>query len=71
MMSKIKVNSTIVEIDGDEMTRIMWQMVKDKLLFPYLEMDLEYYDLHVSKRDETDDQITQDAANAIKNMGLV
>lgn len=65
-MEKIKVNSTIVEMDGDEMTRIMWQMVKDKLLFPFLDMDLEYYDLHLSKRDETDDQITRDAAEAIK-----
>ena len=70
MMSKIKVNSTIVEIDGDEMTRIMWQMVKDKLLFPFLEMDLEYYDLHLAKRDETDDQITYAAANAIKKHGV-
>ena len=69
-MEKIKVNSTIVEMDGDEMTRIMWQMVKDKLLFPFLEMDLEYYDLHVSKRDETDDQITIDAAEAIKKHGV-
>lgn len=69
-MSKIKVKTTIVEIDGDEMTRIMWQMVKEKLLFPFLEMDLEYYDLHVSKRDETDDRITLDAAEAIKKYGV-
>lgn len=65
-MKKITVTTPIVEIDGDEMTRIMWQMVKEKLLFPYLDMKLEYYDLHVSKRDETDDQITKDAAEAIK-----
>lgn len=65
-MDKIKVSTPVVEIDGDEMTRIMWKMVKDKLLFPYLDMELEYYDLHVSKRDETDDRITHDAAEAIK-----
>lgn len=69
-MSKIKVRSTIVEMDGDEMTRIMWQMVKEKLLFPFVDMDLEYYDLHVSKRDETEDQITIDAAEAIKKHGV-
>ena len=63
---KIKVKNTIVEIDGDEMTRIMWKMVKDKLLLPYLDMKLEYYDLQLKKRDETNDQITIDAANAIK-----
>lgn len=65
-MGKIKVRTRIVEIDGDEMTRIMWKMVKEKLLFPFLDMDLDYYDLHLSKRDETDDQITRDAAEAIK-----
>jgi len=65
-MNKISVKTPIVEIDGDEMTRIMWQMVKEKLLLPYLDMKLEYYDLHISKRDETDDQITKDAAEAIK-----
>ena len=69
-MRKIKVENKIVEIDGDEMTRIMWKMVKDKLLNPFLDMDLEYYDLHISKRDETDDQITRDAAEAIKSTGL-
>jgi len=69
-MSKINVKTRIVEIDGDEMTRIMWQMVKDKMLFPFLDMDLEYYDLHVSKRDETDDRITHDAAEAIKKYGV-
>ena len=69
-MDKIKVSTPIVDIDGDEMTRIMWKMVKDKLLFPYLDMDLEYYDLHVSKRDETDDRITHEAAEAIKKYGV-
>jgi len=68
--NKIKVKNTIVEIDGDEMTRIMWKMVKEKLLLPYLDMKLEYYDLHLKKRDETNDQITIDAANAIKKHGV-
>jgi isocitrate dehydrogenase len=67
---KIKVKSTIVEIDGDEMTRVMWKMVKEKLLFPYLDIPLEYYDLGLQKRDETDDKITVDAANAIKKYGV-
>jgi len=65
MTNKIKVKTTLVEMDGDEMTRIMWQMVKDKLLFPYLDMDIDYYDLHVKHRDDTDDQVTVDAARAI------
>jgi isocitrate dehydrogenase len=69
-MSKIKVKSPIVEIDGDEMTRIMWQMVKEKLLFPFLALELEYYDLHLLKRDETDDRITVEAAEAIKKHGV-
>ena len=63
---KIDVKNTIVEIDGDEMTRVMWKWVKDELLFPYLNMKVEYYDLGLKKRDETDDKITMDAANAIK-----
>jgi isocitrate dehydrogenase len=63
---KIKVKNTIVEIDGDEMTRVMWKMVKEKLLFPYLDINLEYYDLGLQKRNETNDKITVDAANAIK-----
>jgi len=67
---KINVKSTIVEIDGDEMTRVMWHMVKDKLLLPYLDIKLEYYDLGLKKRDETNDQITIDAANAIKKYGV-
>ncbi|MEZ5823440.1 MAG: isocitrate/isopropylmalate family dehydrogenase [Geminicoccaceae bacterium] len=65
-MSKIKVKNPIVEIDGDEMTRIIWQMIKDKLIHLYLDVDLLYYDLSVQKRDETNDQITIDAAEAIK-----
>jgi len=64
-MSKIKVDNAIVEIDGDEMARIMWAFIKDKLILPYLDIDLKYYDLRIEKRDETDDQITIDAANAI------
>ncbi len=69
-MDKIKVKNTIVEIDGDEMTRVMWKMVKEKLLLPYLEMNLDYYDLELKKRDETDDKITLDAAEAIKKHGV-
>lgn len=65
-MSKIKVANPIVELDGDEMTRIIWEFIKDKLILPYLDVDLKYYDLSIQKRDETDDQITIDAANAIK-----
>ena len=69
-MSRIKVKTPIVEIDGDEMTRIIWQKIKDKLIHPYLDIDLEYYDLGIKKRDETDDQITIDSANAIKKYGV-
>lgn len=69
-MQKIKVKGTIVEIDGDEMTRIMWKMVKEKLLLPHLDMNLEYYDLQLKKRDETDDKITLEAAEAIKKHGV-
>lgn len=65
-MSKIKVENPIVDIDGDEMTRIIWQFIKDKLIFPYLDIDLKYYDLSIQRRDETDDQITIEAAEAIK-----
>ncbi|MDX1542050.1 MAG: NADP-dependent isocitrate dehydrogenase, partial [Geminicoccaceae bacterium] len=65
-MAKIKVTNPIVEIDGDEMTRVIWQMIKDKLIFPYLDLETLYFDLGIEKRDETDDQITIDAANAIK-----
>ncbi len=71
-MSKIKVAKPIVELDGDEMTRIIWQMIKDRLIFPYLDLETMYFDLSVQKRDETDDQITIDAAEAIKahNVGV-
>jgi isocitrate dehydrogenase len=69
-MSRIKVKTPLVELDGDEMTRIIWQKIKDKLIFPYLDVDLKYYDLGIEKRDETDDQITIDAANAIKEYGV-
>ncbi|CAB4933180.1 unannotated protein [freshwater metagenome] len=69
-MSKIKVANPIVELDGDEMTRIIWQFIKDQLILPYLDVDLKYYDLGIEKRDETNDQITIDAANAIKQYGV-
>lgn len=69
-MSKIKVEGTVVELDGDEMTRIIWQFIKDKLIHPYLDIDLEYYDLGIEYRDKTDDQVTVDAANAIKKHGV-
>src|SRR3954470_15956763 len=69
-MSKIKVQGTVVELDGDEMTRIIWQFIKDKLILPYLDVNLEYYDLGIEHRDATDDQVTIDAANAIKQHGV-
>ena len=69
-MAKIKVENPIVEIDGDEMTRIIWQWIRERLILPYLDVDLKYYDLSIQKRDETDDQITVDAANAIKQHGV-
>ena len=69
-MTKIKVTNPVVEIDGDEMTRIIWQFIKDKLILPYLDIDLKYYDLGMEVRDETDDQITVDAAEAIKKHGV-
>ena len=65
-MAKIQVKNPVVELDGDEMTRIIWDFIKDKLILPYLDVDLKYYDLCIQKRDETEDQITIDAANAIK-----
>ena len=69
-LSKIKVEGTVVELDGDEMTRIIWQAIKDTLIRPYLDVNLEYYDLAIQKRDETDDQITIDAAHAIQKHGV-
>ncbi len=69
-MSQIKVKNPVVELDGDEMTRIIWQLIKDKLIYPYLDIDLKYFDLGMEKRDETEDQITIDAANAIKEHGV-
>jgi isocitrate dehydrogenase len=69
-VSKIKVEGTVVELDGDEMTRIIWQFIKDQLILPYLDVDLEYYDLGMENRDATDDQVTIDAANAIKQHGV-
>ncbi len=69
-MEKIKVDGVVVELDGDEMTRIIWQFIKERLIHPYLDISLEYYDLSIQKRDETDDQITIDAANAINKHGV-
>jgi isocitrate dehydrogenase len=69
-MAKIKVKNPVVEIDGDEMTRIIWQWIRERLILPYLDIDLKYYDLSVEKRDETNDQITIDCANAIKEFGV-
>jgi len=69
-MAKIKVANPVVELDGDEMTRIIWQFIKDKLIHPYLDIDLKYYDLSVEHRDATNDQVTIDAANAIKEHGV-
>jgi len=69
-MAKIKVKNPVVDMDGDEMTRIIWQVIKDKLIFPYLDIDLKYYDLSIQSRDATDDQITIDAAEATKKHGV-
>ncbi|MGZ3846502.1 MAG: isocitrate dehydrogenase (NADP(+)) [Flavisolibacter sp.] len=70
MAKKIKVANPVVELDGDEMTRIIWKFIKDKLILPYLELDIKYYDLGVEYRDQTNDQVTVDAANAIKQYGV-
>ncbi|MBV8523350.1 MAG: NADP-dependent isocitrate dehydrogenase, partial [Acetobacteraceae bacterium] len=69
-MTKIKVQTPIVELDGDEMTRIIWGFIKEKLILPYLDIDLKYYDLGIQSRDATNDQVTVDAANAIKQYGV-
>lgn len=70
MAAKIKVHNPVVELDGDEMTRIIWKFIKDKLILPYLDLDIRYYDLGVEYRDETNDQVTIDAANAIREFGV-
>lgn len=69
-MGKIEVKNPIVEMDGDEMTRIIWQFIKDKLILPYLDVDLKYYDLGILHRDETEDKVTTDAAEAILKYGV-
>ena len=69
-MAKIKVKTPVVELDGDEMTRIIWGFIKDKLILPYLDIDLKYYDLGIEYRDQTNDQVTVDSANAIKQYGV-
>ena len=65
-MAKIKVEGKVVELDGDEMTRVIWKDIKDRLILPYLDVDLDYYDLGIENRDATDDQVTIDAAKAIQ-----
>src|ERR1019366_9507028 len=69
-MPKIKVVNPVVELNGDEMTRIIWESIKDQLILPYLDIELNYYDLSIENRDATDDQVTVDAANAIKQHGV-
>jgi isocitrate dehydrogenase len=69
-MAKIKVAKPVVELDGDEMTRIIWQFIKEKLILPYLDVELDYYDLSIEHRDATDDEVTVEAANAIKRHGV-
>ena len=69
-MPKIKVKNPIIELDGDEMTRIIWSFIKKKLILPYLDIDIKYYDLGIENRDKTSDQITIDCANAIKKIGV-
>jgi len=70
LTEKIKIKTPIVEMDGDEMARVVWNMVKDRLLLPYLDLNVEYYDLHLQNRDKTDDQVTVDAANANMRYGV-
>ena len=69
-MPKIKVKNPVVELDGDEMTRIIWSFIKDKLIKPYLDIDLKYFDLGMKNRDKTNDQVTYDSANAINEFGV-
>ena len=69
-MPKIKVKNPVVEMDGDEMTRIIWKFIKDKLILPYLDVDLKYYDLGIEHRDATNDQVTIDSAHATKKYGV-
>ena len=69
-MAKIKVDNPVVELDGDEMTRIIWKLIKERLIHPYLDINLQYFDLGIEHRDATDDQVTIDAANAIKKAGV-
>ncbi|HEY9363766.1 MAG TPA: isocitrate/isopropylmalate family dehydrogenase, partial [Chitinophagaceae bacterium] len=70
MAQKIKVSNPVVELDGDEMTRIIWKFIKEKLILPYLDLDIKYFDLSIQHRDQTHDQVTIDAANAIKLYGV-
>src|SRR3954467_9061751 len=70
MADKIKVKNPVVELDGDEMTRIIWQFIKDQLILPYLDIELKYFDLGIESRDATDDEVTVDAAEAIKEFGV-
>ena len=69
-MNKIRVVNPVVEMDGDEMTRIIWSMIKERLILPYVDLKIDYYDLGMESRDETNDQITIDAAEAIKRVGV-
>ena len=69
-MAKIKVKNPVVEMDGDEMTRIIWQWIREQLILPYLDIDLKYYDLSIEHRDETEDQVTVDSAEATKKYGI-
>ena len=69
-MNKIKVKTPVVDLDGDEMTRVIWQQIKVKLILPFLDIDLKYYDLSMTNRDQTEDQVTIDSANAIKQYGV-
>ncbi|MCS6837538.1 MAG: isocitrate/isopropylmalate family dehydrogenase, partial [Bdellovibrionaceae bacterium] len=69
-MKKISVKNPIVELDGDEMARVMWGFIKNRLILPYLDIDIKYYDLSIQNRDKTEDQVTVDAAHAIKKYGV-